>query len=91
MILTSRFLNLLQGRLALMNREVWALVFASLCGKSDGFRGLEHKQAGRNIIAENILKQKCFFKCGGRLVVCYCNCKLNVSCAAVERGAGVTV
>lgn len=48
MILTSRFLNLLQGRLALMNREVWALELASLCGNSVGFRGLEHKQAGRN-------------------------------------------
>lgn len=59
MILTSRFLNLLQGRLALMNREVWALELASLCGNSVGFRGLEHKQAGRNIV-ENGLKQNIF-------------------------------
>jgi hypothetical protein len=29
---TSRFLNLLQGRLAVMKREVCALELASLCG-----------------------------------------------------------
>ncbi len=29
MMLTSRFLNLLQGRLAVTNRDVWALVLAS--------------------------------------------------------------
>lgn len=31
MMLTRRFLNLLQGRLALMKRDVWALELASLC------------------------------------------------------------
>lgn len=31
MMLTRRFLNLLQGKLALMKREVWALELASLC------------------------------------------------------------
>lgn len=31
MILTRRFLNLLQGKLALMKRDVWALELASLC------------------------------------------------------------
>ena len=31
-MLTRRFLNLLQGRLALMKRDVWALELASRCG-----------------------------------------------------------
>lgn len=34
-MLTRRFLNLLQGRLALMNRDVWALVLAKRCIKTE--------------------------------------------------------
>lgn len=48
MMLTRRFLNLLQGKLALMKRDVWALELASLClmkgeEKADRERGGENK------------------------------------------------
>ena len=40
-MLTRRFLNLLQGRLALMKRDVWAFEFANLCeGEESGEEGL---------------------------------------------------
>lgn len=35
MMFTRRFLNLLQGRLALMKRDVWALELASRCGDEE--------------------------------------------------------
>lgn len=39
-MLTRRFLNLLQGRLALMNRDVWALVLAKRCIETEKERHL---------------------------------------------------
>lgn len=38
MMLTRRFLNLLQGKLALMKRDVCALELASLCFNDEGRR-----------------------------------------------------
>lgn len=53
MILTRRFLNLLQGKLALMKRDVWALELASLClmkggEKAGGRAGKERDTWERN-------------------------------------------
>ncbi len=48
MMLTRRFLNLLQGKLALMKRDVWALELASLClmkvGRKQTEREMERKK-----------------------------------------------
>lgn len=46
-MLTRRFLNLLQGRLALMKRDVWALELASRCGDQEmGRRHQDSLQLG---------------------------------------------
>ena len=45
-MLTRRFLNLLQGKLALMKRDVWALELASLCLSKNESRQEERERDG---------------------------------------------
>lgn len=46
-MLTRRFLNLLQGRLALMNRDVWAFVLAKRCMGTETMRWIRVGQWGQ--------------------------------------------